>query len=248
VQNRLVWVGDQNPLLRQIRKGTERLAPKAPPRGRVRLSLWRQVLHLAATKGLIEFGTLCNLAYIFAARVPSELLHQCRWSKLDLTRTQLTYNSVVRKGKPRPSTLVRWCVCGKDELLCWHTWLGALKEQQSSNNFSESQLLFSMSARSVSNTLQSLLLECGFTAEEAAKYTTHAFRRGAGVDVLEAEDLPCSFLAGRRWHKAGAYGLSGMLNMGEWASRASATHYASADEQACAGMAFNILQESDDEG
>ena len=79
IQEREQWPGDQNPFLRRVRKGTERLNPRPAPKGRVRFPLWRKLLQLAAQKNLISFGTLCNLAYIFAARVPSELLNQCRW-------------------------------------------------------------------------------------------------------------------------------------------------------------------------
>ena len=79
IQEREQWPGDQNPFLRRVRKGTERLNPRPAPKGRVRFPLWRKLLQLAAQKNLIAFGTLCNLAYIFAARVPSELLNQCRW-------------------------------------------------------------------------------------------------------------------------------------------------------------------------
>ena len=41
--------------------------------------------------------------------------------------------------------------------------------------------------------------------------------------------------------------MPGMLRMGEWAGKASASHYASADEQDRAGMALNILEASDDD-
>ena len=148
----------------------------------------------------------------------------------------LTYKNVLRKGKPAFSTLRRWCVCAKDELLCWHLWLAALKELRQESGESHN-LLFAFSAQCVTNTLQSLLLECGLSVEEASRFTTHSFRRGAGVDVLEAESTTCSFLAADHWRRTGMYGLPGMLRMGEWASKASSTHYATADEQSCAGMA-----------
>ena len=106
---------------------------------------------------------------------------------------------------------------------------------------------FSFLAQCVTNTLQSLLLECGLSVEEASRFTTHSFRRGAGVDVLEAESTTCSFLAADHWRRTGMYGLPGMLRMGEWASKASSTHHATADEQSRAGMAFNILEASEDE-
>ena len=246
IQERERWPGDQNPFLRRVRKGTERIAPRPKPKGRVRFPLWRKLLQLAAQKGLTAFGTLCNLAYIFAARVPSELLRQCRWCNLTIQNDTLTFKDVQRKGKPCLSNLRRWCVCAKDELLCWHLWLAALKEVRAAN-CSPRDLLFPFSASYVTCTLQSLLLECGFSADEASLFTTHSFRRGAGVDVLEAEGTTCSLLAGDNWRRVGAYGLPGMLHMGEWAAKGSAAHYATADEQLCAGMTFNILEASDED-
>ena len=107
--------------------------------------------------------------------------------------------------------------------------------------------LFTLTACQVSEGLQQLLKEMGLPESEAATYTTHCLRRGAGVDVLEAEALTCHALAGTRWHHHGAYGLPGMLRMGEWATTHSAAPYASSDEQASATIAYQILEGSDEE-
>ena len=117
-----------------------------------------------------------------------------------------------------------------------HLWFAALKEIRNEQDGFRN-LLFSLSDQSVSNTLLSLLLE-----DEAARFTTHCFRRGAGVDVLQAEGTTCSLLAEDSWRRVGMYGLPGMLSVGEWSSKASTTHDASVDEQSCAGMAFSILE------
>lgn len=238
--------GDGNMLLRKIRKGAFNLAPPPLDRGRVRLQLWKLLLRSSARRKLVQFGTLANLAYTLAARVPSELLQQCRWNKLMIGPTQLQYKDVRRKGKSVPSTLTRWCVCQKDELLCWHSWLAAWQELQGESAGS-SNLVFSLSPQQVNSILQDLLRSLGMPPEEAKRHTSHAFRRGAGVDTLEAEDITCTSLGGNGWRKSGAFGVRGMLNMGEWAHKASASHYASYDEMAASSIAFAIAEASDDE-
>ena len=120
------WVGDKEPLLRKLREGMQKLAPPPRERGRLRLHWWVRVLKAAASSRAVEFGAACNLAYIFALRVPSELLQQFSRSRIEVTGTKLTYFDVQRKGKRFPSRLVRWCVCSKSMLLCWHWCLEAL--------------------------------------------------------------------------------------------------------------------------
>ena len=95
--------------------------------------------------------------------------------------------------------------------------------------------------------LQRLLRDCGMPDGQAAKFTTHCFRRGAGTDVLEAQPLACEALGGTGWLSSASYGLGGMLRMGEWVATSSLAHYATQDEQASASMAFHILEASDDE-
>ncbi|CAE7909471.1 hypothetical protein AK812_SmicGene45132 [Symbiodinium microadriaticum] len=49
-------------------RGTARLAPEAPPKPRLQFQWWSKLLKLAARNKQVEFGTVCNLAYAFAAR------------------------------------------------------------------------------------------------------------------------------------------------------------------------------------
>ena len=79
------------------------------------------------------------------------------------------------------------------------------------------------------------------SAEEAQGVSSHSFRRGAGTDVLHAAPLACALLAGSSWHTSAAFGLPGML------TPASASHYATQDEQQAATLAFQLLEHSDDE-
>ena len=64
---------------------------------------------------------------------------------------------------------------------------------------------------------------------DAQLYTSHCFRRGAGVDVLEA------------------HGLAAMLRFGQWSSPSAAEPYASADEQTAAALGAVMLEASDDD-
>ena len=145
-----------------------------------------------------------------------------------------------------PSTLSRWYVCARDPLLCWHPWLAALLEIRG-GAWAPHVSLFTLSANAFTTLLRAVLLQIGVTAEEAATYSTHCFRRGAGTDVLEAQPIACEALGGKSWAGLGAYGLQGMLNMGEWVAKSSLKHYASEDEQASATMAYHVLDGSDDD-
>ena len=116
-----------------------------------------------------------------------------------------------------------------------------------SPQWSRSRLLFELSPQQVSSGLQGLLRDLGMSPSEASTFTTHAFRRGAGTDVLEAETVSCHLLGVARWQTTGAYRVPGMLRMGEWAGKSSASHYATIDEQNCATMAFSMMEASDDE-
>lgn len=131
-------------LLRKLRKGTARLAPEAPPKPRLQFQWWSKLLKLAARNKQVEFGTVCNLAYAFAARVPSEILRQLSWSKLSVGDNCLVYSNVYRKGKPHPCTLRRWCVCSRSPLLCWHPWLAALHELRAAHYHEAQARMFYM--------------------------------------------------------------------------------------------------------
>lgn len=113
--------------------------------------------------------------------------------------------------------------------------------------WSWSRLLFELSPQQVSSGLQGLLRDLGMSPSEASTFTTHAFRRGTGTDVLEAETMSCHLLGSARSQTTGAFGVPGMLRMEEWAGKSSASHYATIDEQNCATMAFSMMEASDDE-
>jgi len=69
----------------------------------------------------------------------------------------------------------------------------------------------------------------GLAVGGAEAYTSHCFRRGAAVDVLEA------------------HGLTAMLSFGQWASPAAASAYATHDEQTARALGTALLEESEDD-
>ena len=73
----------------------------------------------------------------------------------------------------------------------------------------------------------SLLRDIGVPDSQA--YTSHCFRRGAGVDILEA------------------HGLHAMLRFGQWRSPQSASSYASYDEQTAVALGRLCADLSDDD-
>ena len=79
--------------------------------------------------------------------------------------------------------------------------------------------------------LQPFLLESGVPYGELSRWTSHCFRRGSGVDVLEER------------------GIAAMVSHGEWADPRSARPYASADEQRAVGLAAAslVVDASDDD-
>ena len=246
VRERVPWAGDADLFLKKLRKGTVRLAPEAPPKPRLQLHWWRKLLKLAAGNRDVEFGAICNLAYTFAARVPSEIFKQLSWSRLSVGDRCLVYSNIYRKGKPHPCTLRRWCVCSRSPLLCWHPWLAALHGLRGPA-WPQEKLLVTMSVATFTSRLRSSVVTCGMSAEEAHKVSSHSFRRGAGTDVLHASPVACALLAGSSWHASAAYGLPGMLRMGDWSTPASASRYATQDEQQAATLAFQLLELSEDE-
>jgi hypothetical protein len=70
----------------------------------------------------------------------------------------------------------------------------------------------------------------GLQVRDAELHTSHCFRRGAGVDVLET------------------HGLRAMLEHGQWSTPRAAEPYASADEQTAQAMCAGAIEFSDDEG
>ena len=79
--------------------------------------------------------------------------------------------------------------------------------------------------------LRPALLLSGIAEKHLGMWTSHCFRRGSGLDVLEDR------------------GLKAMLAHGSWSSPNAAAPYASRDEQQAVGLAAAcmVIDKSDDE-
>ena len=218
---RVPWAGDRDPFLVAVRTGLRHCVGPSPPKKRCRRALVRRLATVAVRSQRWDVGALCVLAYVFALRVPSELIAQAAAVRFKCSDRRIVFGPIRRKGKSELQTLRRWCTCVADPLLCPHPWVQILSEIRPSGNFF------------VQSTAQLMLLVVsmlkGLNISDAACFTSHCFRRGAGIDVLEA------------------HGLSAMLDHGQWSSPRAAEPYASADEQTAQAMGTCLVDNSDDE-
>lgn len=218
---RIAWAGDRDPFLIAIHAGLRRSLGPPPPRQRCRKGLLRRVLVVATKERKWIVGAFAIIAYTFGLRVPSELVRQAEHSLFRITETRIHYGPIRRKGKPLGQTLGRWCVCKQDRLLCVHDWLQILMSLRPQGK------LFTESTSTLMREFVKLL--SGLAVGGAEAYTSHCFRRGAAVDVLEA------------------HGLTAMLSFGQWASPAAASAYATHDEQTARALGTALLEESEDD-
>ena len=200
------WEGDSDAVLKAIRIGTLRAAPAGPPNRRVRRQLLRKLLHAAIRSERYWIGAMLNIGYIFALRMPSELLRQGKRPQFQMGSKTIRIINLKRKQKRSLCELARWCTCQTDPVLCPHPWLAyAFKRTTSEALFDVSPTRFRME-------FHALLKEVGVPETDIPGYTSHSLRRGAAVDILEQ------------------HGLQAMLAHGDWASPQAASHYATFDE------------------
>lgn len=210
------WDGDLDPRLRLARVGLARLAPPSRPRKRARrtdvVSMVRWALQKRDRAWLI-WGGMAAMAYTYGFRVPSELLGQ--WGPAgaafrmhsEAGTVTVSYGPYRRKGKIHAGASTRGCLCSVEPLICPHLWCKAFRE----NNIVSPE---GMGPTAFTTRLQ----QCAAAALEASKlgqaadWTSHAFRRGSAVDILQAQ------------------GVQAMMKHGEWAAEGSARAYASLDE------------------
>ena len=217
-----VWPGDRDPVLMAIRTGLHKRLGPLPMRRRCRRKLLVRVVRLAAQQRMWQAGALAVIAYTFGLRVPSELMRQARAALFyDPSPGRLSYGPIHRKGARQPRTLTRRCLCSRDRLLCPHDWLEILKAS------SPTGPLFTSSLSKLMSDFQSLAHACG--EQDVHEFSSHCFRRGAAIDVLEE------------------HGLKPMLQFGEWKSPQAAQSYGSADEQFARAMGSVLADLSDDE-
>jgi hypothetical protein len=211
---RLRWEGDGDPFLLAVRTGLRQTLGPQLPKKRCQKQLLRTILQEAAARHWWEVGGLAVLAYTFGLRVPSELMRQAKAELFVCRGNRIVYGPIRRKGKQELQTLKRWCICASDKLLCPHLWLQVLTKARPSS------LLFSKSLDELMTCIRRVLSDLKVPQPET--YTSHCFRRGAGVDVLEAQ------------------GLQAMLSFSQWSSPQAARPYASADEQTAQALGSSM--------
>ena len=217
---RLPWAGDRDPFLISVRTGLRRCIGPTPPKKRCRKGLLRRLATAAVQRQWWSAGAFCVLAYTFGLRPPSELMRQASAELFWDAGPHIAYGPIRCKGQPHPQTLKRWCVCEQDQLLCPHAWIQILTESRPSGS------LFKELAQSLMRQVVELLRALGVA--DASVYTSHCFRRGVGVDVLET-------------HR-----LKAMLEFGHWSTPRSAEPYASADEHTAQAVGCTLVDFSDE--
>ena len=181
------------------------------------------VLKACIKRGLKLEACAAALAYIFALRVPSELLRQTEARHFSISANRIRYGPICRKSSVTMVSLTRHCTCAACPLLCPHPWVAYLYKHAPRGkcfNFTASMLMLA---------LRPALLESGIREDELSEWTSHCFRRGSGVDVLRQ------------------HGVQAMLNHGGWSSAHAAEPYASADEQFAQGLSHPAIDFSDDD-
>ena len=93
------WQGDADPMLKPMRTGTLKALPDAPPKRRIRRPLLRKLLKAGIKRDLILEGGIMCLAYVFALRIPSELLSQGRWEQFKTDQSSISIIPLKRKLK-----------------------------------------------------------------------------------------------------------------------------------------------------
>ena len=175
------------------------------------------------------------MSYVYGFRVRSEILKQ--WStaaaffrqhKDDNHAPVVTFGPYKRKGKTQPSYTTRGCLCeSRARIVCPHLWREAFLEL----GFHSAE---GMTGSEFTNKLQQAVGKClspddlGYVRD----WTSHVFRRGSAVDILQTK------------------GVAAMMKHGEWGSEAAAHSYATLDEidtQKLRAACCSMVDLSDDE-
>ena len=186
------WPGDQDPYLKAIRMGTQKMLAPAPPRRRLRKPRLLRFLKRAALQRKVEFGAALAICYAAALRVPSEFFGQTRRATLRVdSSSRMILGPIQRKGRSVPSTLIRHCTCLTEPLGCPHMWTRALLEHRPG-----AEILEGYALKDFIRDFQVALADDGIA--DLSGWTSHSIRRGSGTDVLYSQ------------------GVMHMLKHGEW--------------------------------
>ena len=218
------WPGQNDPFVRAAQAGLLRLQPPPAPKMAIRRGLALRLAHhcfsLSARESKI-FGIMVAMSYLYALRVPSELLRQWTPDLLCLAGSVWTYGPIRRKNLFSPVSLQRKCICNsKYALLCPHSWLHLNPTKVD---------IASWTLQRFNEYLRGTLRSLGVSPVESSQYCSHDFRRGCAKDLLEHA------------------GPAAMMGHCGWSAQRSALHYVSRDEVDQAIVASMVQDVSDED-
>ena len=222
------WPGDRDPFIRAVQAGIVRLQPPKSPKMAVRIDLCEKIVRYAFSEiGQDQsFGIMASLAYLFALRVPSELLRQGGLRILHWHENTWTYGPVIRKGSSTPTFIRRRCICNsKYYLMCPHYWWNQFRMI----SVRRQKPFTAWTCNSFNQRLREVLVAVGIQPTQAGNYTSHDFRRGCAKDILAQT------------------GLQAMMSHCGWKSLGAAHHYVSKDEVDEAMLATLLAEGSDED-
>ena len=221
-------------------RGTAALQAPRRPRPGARRQLVEAIARAAVLRREFRFAAACVLAYVFLLRVPSELLGQFRVSN---TRAARGWGAavgmspgalLVRKNRPAGTTLSRACTCREHDppaQLCPHMWLQYLRESCPDDLLFEGYS-YSRFISDLRSTLRLVASSDPVLREhigDPATWGSHAFRTGAGRDILAAS------------------GVTAARDAGQWDSLAGLQAYTTADGIDARALAEVLVESADDE-
>ena len=226
------WAGDRDPFIRAAHAGIVRLQPAKAIRMAIRKELTLRIVDYCFSSpggNLILFGIMTSLAYLFALRVPSELLKQFACSLIKQNGKTFVYGPIHRKNSTLLTSLQRRCTCTTRYIkMCPHYWLPSLLELVGVGG--QNRKVFSNWSTATFNVkLREILVQIGIPSTEASRYSSHDFRRGCAKDILSEA------------------GPAAMMGHCGWKSKTSAFHYVSRDEVDEAIVAAFMVDASDDD-
>ena len=216
------WKGDNDPVLRGIRRGTRRSQLPRMPRQRVRRRLLRRLLVCAIQKhapGWPWWASLGIIAHSFAPRMPSELFAQFSFDTLRQRYEGWEYGPIKRKMRLDFQFVKSFCFCPSDPLLCLCSWHRIWPE------LNHSKHLGGFNATKWTAGLQALLKELG--VPNALDFHGHDIRRGAAIDIFSER------------------GVAAMLQHCNWRSLGSANPYVPSDEIQAGLITHGFADESE---
>ena len=204
--------GQGDPFIRAAQAGIMKLQP--PPRTKMAIRrelALRIVTHClrSLSADVVLLGIMAALAYLFALRVPSELLRQFCVEIIKFKGNVWTYGSIRRKNCALPVVLQRACICqGRFRTLCPHSWIKHPTLSGARPRFP----FRSWTGARFNYTLRQVLADIGMDSSEAIKYCSHDFRRSCAKDLLQHA------------------GPAAMMGHCGWSSQSSALFYVTRDE------------------